>query len=624
MKHLSLLISLFLLNPVVFGQYDTILVSGTERSYLMHVPDNLPVGEKVPLVIALHLLGSNSASFESLTGFSIKAEQEGFIVAYPQGIGNSWNAGGCCDPAMTGDVDDVGFISALIDTLIQDCQVDTSKVFVAGFSNGGIMCYRLASEISDKLAGVAAVGALFLMNDNLATKPVPIIHFHALDDYAVNFNGNFNSTLYKSVPQLLDEWKTINGITALPDTFRKEDGITGILYSSEDSTANIILYTSQTGGHNWTINNRLGTTNKIWEFFENQINKVDKVYDTIVEGPRQRDYKIHIPSSYFTNVDQTKKYPLVIAAHGWYGYPDDMESKTGFSAKADAKNFFVSYLHYVGPPPDLSWNYFMDIAKPDDIGYANAVIDTMFARYPIDSSNVFIIGFSDGCGMANRLPFESKIKINAIGTVGGMVTFSDDVETKPVRMIHFHARYDPAVNYSNVRNSSLNYWLDVNSCNEEPDTLINEQGYVGERWKNTDDSTMIIFYTLPWNVHGWPMDQLKLTATDLIWEFFTTGIAIPDIAPSAINESPAERNSVNYYPNPSFNEVYVTLQLEKPGKIYLDILNINGQAVTTKEIGYLLQGKTQFSIDVNDLAKGYYMFRIRSNNYSTVNQIIIN
>ena len=70
----------------------TIDVDGVERSFLIHVPADLPEGQDIPLVIALHYLGSNAAQFETYTSFSNKADQERFIVAYPQGIGNSWNS----------------------------------------------------------------------------------------------------------------------------------------------------------------------------------------------------------------------------------------------------------------------------------------------------------------------------------------------------------------------------------------------------------------------------------------------------------------------------------------------------------------------------------------------------
>ncbi len=603
----------------------TIDVNGVERSYLVHVPDNLPEGQDVPVVIALHYLGCTAAAFESLTAFSVKADQEGFIAVYPQGIGNSWNAGECCDPAASDDVDDVGFITELIDTLIEDYPIDSEKVFLAGFSNGAIMGYALASILSEKLAGYAAIGGLLAMDVDPPTHSLPIMHIHALDDGSVNINGMWG---YPSVYDLLDDWKTYNGITAEPDTFRNDSRIKGILYPSDDSSANIILYLSETGGHQWNVNSRLGTTNRMWEFFSTGINKTYATYDTIPEGPRQRDFKIHIPNQFFYTVDNTKKYPLILAAHGWNSDANGMEQMTGFSTKANSEGFFVTYLHYVGPPPDLSWNYFMDEAKPDDIGYSKAVIDTMFARFPIDSSMVFVVGFSDGCGLANRLALETDGLINATGTVGGMIAFDESVETNPVRMIHLHAKNDPAVNYSNVRNTALNYWLTANDCTGDPDTVYNEQGYIGEMWKNSENDTMILFYTLPWNQHAWPVNDqttIKVSATDLIWDFFKTGIAFPDIPPiMTIHKIESDPGFFTLYPNPANDELTIDFTLNQSDKLILQLLQPNGKLVRTIDPGNIPSGSNSYQIDVSGLSDGYYIIRVIGNTVLLSSSFFIN
>jgi len=625
MKQLQvLLFSIIAFFCVELLHAQTIDVNGTERSFLIHFPQNMTEGEKLPAIIALHYLGCSAAQFEIYTSLSRKADNEKFIAVYPQGIGNSWNAGICCDPAMSEGADDIGFISALIDTLIEEYPVDSDKVFLAGFSNGAMLGYALASVISDKIAGLAAIGGLLVMDLDPPTDPVPIIHIHALDDNSVDIDGMWG---YPSVYDLLDDWKITNGITAEPDTFRDDSRIQGILYPSADSLANIILYLSETGGHQWDVNPRLGTTNRIWEFFTTGINKTYITYDTIPEGPRQRDFKIHIPDRYFSSVNSSGKYPLILAAHGWNSNAEGMEQMTGFSIKANTENFFVTYLHYVGPPPDLSWNYFMDEDKPDDIGYSKTVIDTMFARFPIDSSKVYVVGFSDGCGLANRLAFETDGLIEATGTVGGMVTFDAEVTTNPVRMIHLHAKNDPAVNYSNVRNTALDYWLTVNDCTGNPDTVYNEQGYIGEMWKNSENDTIILFYTLPCNQHTWPIDNqttIKVTATDLIWDFFEKGFAIPDIPPvdalNLFNENP---NSLKIFPVPAEEELTVQFELPGDDNLSLQIFQLNGKEIKSFDLGYTATGTCNYQINVSNFDKGYYILRITGNTTRLCSNLLI-
>lgn len=614
MKKLFVLIILFF--SIYFlsnSQTKIIEVGGTEREYIIHVPDNLPPGENVPLVIVLHSLGSTAESFEDLTKFSDKADQEGFIAVYPQGYGNSWNAGGCCDPAASEGVNDIEFISVLIDTLIEEQAVDAQKIFITGFSNGGIMTYTLASEISDKIAGIAPVGALFMMEENHASNPVPIMHLHALDDGAVDPDGQWG---WPSLYDLLDQWKTINGISAEPDTFRDDSKIKGILYPSPDSSANILLYLSETGGHSYTLNSRLGSTNRIWEFFSTRINKAQVIFDTIAEGPRQRDYKIHIPDAYYSDVDNSVKYPLILASHGWNQTAEYMEEYTGFSSLANRNDFFIDYLHYVGPPPNMSWNYHMDPAKPDDIGYAKAVIDTMFARYPIDSTKIYAVGFSDGCGLANRLSLETKGLISATGTVAGMIEFDDTVKTTPVRMIHFHSNNDPYVNYSNVRNNTLDYWLDVNECMTEPDTIVNERNYIGERWKNTEDEAVMIFYTLPWSSHAWPVNgqsSMLLSASDLMWEFFSTGTAVANIPSNVASREIYLNDQVSIYPSPAQDHLSVQLEAARENMLNIEILDISGNALYIPGATKMPAGDKFLELNIANLISGCYIIRISGN-----------
>ena len=625
MKNLKSVFTIFLCSYFLFSATaQTIDIGGVERLYLIHVPENLPEGENVPVVIALHYLGCTASQFEAYTLFSDKADQEGFIVVYPQGIDNSWNAGACCDPAVTHNVDDIGFISELIDTLIEEYPIDSGKVFLAGFSNGAILGYALTGLFPERIAGFASVAGILAMEIDPPSNPVPIIHFHALDDNAVNINGMWG---YPSVYDLLDDWKTINNITTEPDTFRNDSRVTGILYPSMDSSANILLYISETGGHQWNLNTRLGTTNSIWEFFSTGINKSYASYDTIQEGPRQRDYKIHIPSRFFTSVDKTTKYPLVLAAHGWNSDAAGMEQMTGFSSKANSEDFFVAYLHYVGPPPDLSWNYFMDEDKPDDIGYSKAVINTLRSRFPIDTSSIFAVGFSDGCGLANRLALETKGLINATGTVGGMVAFDPEVETTPVRMMHLHARNDPAVNYSGVRNGSLNYWLSADNCIIIPDTVYNEQEYLGELWKNAENDTMILFYTLPWNQHAWPVkgqSNMQVSATDMIWDFFEHGYAQPDLPPvNALYGQAKDKNFSILYPVPASDEITIEINSQKDENLIVDVIRPDGKRLTTIDLGYIIHGTYHFEYNVSKLPKGFYLLRIKGSTMQATKQFII-
>jgi polyhydroxybutyrate depolymerase len=95
---------------IVYGQYDTIDVDGVKRTYKLAVPDLYTGSDSVPMVIGLHYLGSNGSQFESSTDFSVLGARENFISVYPNGLNGAWNGGGCCNPAVEDNVDDVGFV----------------------------------------------------------------------------------------------------------------------------------------------------------------------------------------------------------------------------------------------------------------------------------------------------------------------------------------------------------------------------------------------------------------------------------------------------------------------------------------------------------------------------------
>ncbi|MBY0269699.1 MAG: hypothetical protein K2X06_07525 [Burkholderiales bacterium] len=173
----------------------TLQHNGAARSYVLRVPPGLTERQRVPLVLVLHGGGGNAEITERMTGFSDKAAKEGFIVAYPEGSGRfkdrllTWNAGHCCGYALNNKVDDVGFISALIDQLIRDYLVDPKRVYATGISNGGMMSHRLGSELPQKIAAIApVVGALF-GDEKTPAQPVSALMINGMLDKSVPYQG---------------------------------------------------------------------------------------------------------------------------------------------------------------------------------------------------------------------------------------------------------------------------------------------------------------------------------------------------------------------------------------------------------------------------------------------------
>lgn len=130
---------------------------GRMREYLVYVPSAYDNTSPVPLVLNFHGATMTAAQQRDFSAMNATADEEGFVVVYPQGVGNSWNAGACCGEAQSSNVDDVGFARAMIEAVRQTVCVDPRRVYSAGFSNGGRMSYRLGCEMAEVFAAIAPV-----------------------------------------------------------------------------------------------------------------------------------------------------------------------------------------------------------------------------------------------------------------------------------------------------------------------------------------------------------------------------------------------------------------------------------------------------------------------------------
>ena len=166
-------------------------VNGLRRSYLLHMPSSLDPGTPAAVILAFHPGFATAQGFAENTGLSARAGRAGFVVVYPQGYERSWNAGDCCGPALRQGIDDVAFVRGILVDLVSAINVDPQRIFATGFSNGAKMAYRLACELSEHIAAIAAVGAATSMSDSACrpTRPLPVLHFHSLADRFAPFQG---------------------------------------------------------------------------------------------------------------------------------------------------------------------------------------------------------------------------------------------------------------------------------------------------------------------------------------------------------------------------------------------------------------------------------------------------
>jgi len=236
----------------------TITVQGMRpRKYYVNVPSTYVPGTASPLLIGFHGIGGSAAIFREWSKLDLYVEERGMIAVYPEGYGPefgveaSWNAGLCCGLANLNELDDVTLTSAIIDSIEAKYMIDKSRVWAVGFSNGGMLSYRLACELSEKITAIG-VGAGSLMSKTCnTTKPVSIIHLHGASDADILFNGSG----FYNTRDVVSNITTVNaqfGCIDVSSSITKVEGQTDWKWSCQNGTdVQIIKYDRQ--GHEWTF-----------------------------------------------------------------------------------------------------------------------------------------------------------------------------------------------------------------------------------------------------------------------------------------------------------------------------------------------------------------------------------
>ncbi len=260
---------------------------GRQRSYFVHLPTAYTGNEDLPLILALHGGFGSAQNLQEQSQLNVKADKEHFIVVYPEGVQGplnirTWNAGWCCGFAMNANIDDVGFIDVLLDTLMHNYAVDSQRIYVTGISNGGMMAYRLACELSHKIAAIAPVAATMVMNDCMPKRPVSVIHFQSYLDTNVPYEGGVGSGVSKHFNPAQDSvvhtWAQINNCQILDDTLTSNEEYTLRVWLNGTCATAIHHYTTNDGGHSWPggrstvfgdpVSEYLNANDLMWEFFQ--------------------------------------------------------------------------------------------------------------------------------------------------------------------------------------------------------------------------------------------------------------------------------------------------------------------------------------------------------------------
>lgn len=239
----------------------SIAVGDRTRTYLVHVPKGYDPTKRYPLILNFHgLLGTGEVQ-QRQSKMNPAADQHGFIVVYPDGTGPlpnrlAWNAGTCCASAVRDNVDDVGFVRALLDALPKTYAIDQQRIYATGISNGGMLCFRLACEMPERFAAIAPVAADLGVDGPVPKRGVPIIDFHGLKDTFKPYQGGIGKVMgvkHRSIPDTIAWWVKANHCETQPAEVIKEKDYVLTKYRPQagQEGAAIDFYVLPEGGHTW-------------------------------------------------------------------------------------------------------------------------------------------------------------------------------------------------------------------------------------------------------------------------------------------------------------------------------------------------------------------------------------
>ena len=259
----------------------SIQVGGVTRTFHLYRPQQLPA--RAPLVVMLHGGFGSGTQAEQYYGWDREADRGGFAVVYPDGLDRAWNTGGgCCGKPASQDIDDVGFIKAVVSTIQGELPIDPSRIYATGISNGGIMAYRLACD-TDLFAAIGPDSAT-LLGTCPAPKQVSVLHIHGTADTRIPYAGGEGKGYAHidgpPVETVVAGWRTVD------DCGTPTVSTAGAVTTSTASCPNgrtVELITIAGAGHQWpgsrskpaqqallgtdAPSNALDATDVFWQFF---------------------------------------------------------------------------------------------------------------------------------------------------------------------------------------------------------------------------------------------------------------------------------------------------------------------------------------------------------------------
>lgn len=277
----------FSLNSTAQTVDESFVFEGVQRNHKVYIPTSF--SESMPLVLNLHGYTSNAFQQVFYSNMTAVAEQNDFMVVFPDGTTDQYGATFWNSEILGESVNDLGYIDALIDSMILNYNIDPNRVYMCGMSNGGFMSYYSACELSTRIAAIASVTGTMnnAIYDNCnPERAVPILEIHGTADATVPYNGLLFSGSFQtmiSTEEVVDFWVNNNNCT-LESELDLEDisisdfsTVTHFKYTGGDNGSSVEHYRINDGGHTWpgsiiplpgvVTNQDIIASEIIWDFF---------------------------------------------------------------------------------------------------------------------------------------------------------------------------------------------------------------------------------------------------------------------------------------------------------------------------------------------------------------------
>ncbi len=560
-------------NPIQKLTYD-----GLERTVYVHVPSSYSESQSLPLVLMLHPFASSGKAIAALTGLDAAADEQGFIVAYPDSYDLRWDDGRSAYSPLpeTEPVDDLGFINYLLDELSATYSIDEQQIYLVGSGNGGLMAYRLACESPERFAKVV-IGSALIWNyheelcPTAATAPVSMLIMVGSNDFYYPLEGR-NVSSGDSAPPLrvqsmggtLRFWGERNGCDLNEFQIFTEPDIR--LYQDCGNGSSLAFLSIENAGNNWLRStsdhqlNQFGvdyTQIAIRYLFGRQDDEdwqalaTKMIQEAVAPATLARNYTVYVPPSY----DPTQPTAVVIALHG---RPD---TGAGFAYLLDL-NRVARIENFIAVYPDginQGWNYTLDYPgygdnEIDDVGFLRTLVNDLALDLNVDTQRVYLMGFSNGGFMTQAMACKAYDQFAAFAIIGATAFPGFEVfctETAAIPLLFIHGTLDASIPWEGLRqrgqwvtypvSESLGFWAVHNACDpnqvdftdlppagNSPGTSVRIYEF-----KGCADEVNIIFYEIDGGGHNIPgvpgrLDaerfgavNMDIDAPSVIWEFLS-------------------------------------------------------------------------------------------------------